>query len=103
MGRRIIIQNNLVLFLLQLAAVPRKLAWRGHEVHPRVLDYLIRGNEVCYSYFCALYFDSDNQGNVIDGNICHDNSDSALFDEFSYDKTPGRTTSATTTSVPESA
>ena len=85
-GRRITIENNLVSFCSWRRF---RGSWHGGATKfiPCCLDYVIRGNEICYSYFCALYFDSDNQGNLVDGNVCHDNSDSGLFDEFSYGNT----------------
>ena len=85
-GRRITIENNLIAYCSWRRF---RGSWHGGATKfiPGALDYVIRGNEVCYSYFCGLYFDSDNQGNLIDGNICHDNSGSGLFDEFSYGNT----------------
>jgi hypothetical protein len=82
-GGRITIENNLISYCSWRRF---RGSWHGGATKfiPCALDYVIRGNEVCYSYFCALYFDSDNNGNIIDGNICHDNSGAGLFDEFSY-------------------
>lgn len=37
------------------------------------IDSMVRGNEVAYNYGYGLWFDIHNVGDILEGNICHDN------------------------------
>ena len=63
--------------------------WHGGAVKliPANVDHVMRDNEVCYNCLSGIWYDTENQGNLIEWNHCHDNATIGLFDEFSFDNT----------------
>ena len=61
-------------------------SWHGGAIKiiPTVLDFRMRNNEICYNYVAGIWYDTNAQGCVTEGNVVHDNTGSALFDEFCF-------------------
>jgi hypothetical protein len=71
-------------------------AWRDFQASwhagatkfiPACTDWIIRSNEVCYSYAAGIYYDGGACGTVNEGNVCHDIIGEGLFDEIGYGNT----------------
>ena len=63
--------------------------WHGGAIKliPANVDHVMRKNEVCYNCISGIWYDTNNQGNHIEWNDCHDNSTIGLFDEFCFGNT----------------
>jgi parallel beta-helix repeat protein len=64
-------------------------AWHGgaFEFIPASADNLVCHNEICYNCVSGIWYDTENQGNRIEWNDCHDNAAVGLFDEYSFGNT----------------
>jgi hypothetical protein len=64
-------------------------SWHGGAIKiiPTVLDFRMRNNEICYNWVAGIWYDTNAQGCVTEGNVVHDNTGSALFDEFCFANT----------------
>jgi hypothetical protein len=63
--------------------------WHGGAVKliPANADHVMRHNEVCYNCLAGVWYDTNNQGNLLEWNHCHDNATIGLFDEFCFGNT----------------
>jgi hypothetical protein len=63
--------------------------WGGGAIKfiPSNIDHVLRHNEFCYNQIAAIWYDTNNQGNLIEGNRIHDNATGGLFDEFCFGNT----------------
>ena len=64
--------------------------WHGGAIKliPANTDHVMRNNEVCYNDLAAIWYDAWNEGNLIEGNVCHDNSGhGGIFEEISFGNT----------------
>ena len=64
--------------------------WHGGAIKliPGNTDHIMRNNELCYNDIGTIWYDAWNQGNLVEGNICRDNSGhGGIFDEISFGNT----------------
>jgi parallel beta-helix repeat protein len=64
--------------------------WHGGAIKliPGNTDHVMRNNELCYNDIAAIWYDAWNQGNLIEGNVCRDNSGhGGIFEEISFGNT----------------
>ena len=61
-------------------------SWHGGAIKiiPTILDFRMRNNEICYNYIAGIWYDTNAQGCITEGNVVHDNTGAALFDEFCF-------------------
>jgi len=63
--------------------------WGGGTIKliPSNIDNVLRGNEFAYNRTVAVWYDTANNGNVIEDNIMHNNHGNGVFDEFNFGNT----------------
>lgn len=64
-------------------------SWGGGAIKfiPSNCDHVMRNNEFRFNQIAAIWYDSNNQGNLIEGNKVHDNATGGFFDEFCFGNT----------------
>ena len=82
-GTRITFEKNLMSYC---SWRPFDLGWHGGAIKiiPSCTDFVTRDNEICYNDVAGLWYDTNNQGNLNEGNLLHDNFGPGGFDEYSY-------------------
>ena len=64
-------------------------SWGGGAIKfiPTNCDHVLRNNEFRYNQIATIWYDTNNQGNLIEGNKVHDNATGGFFDEFCFGNT----------------
>ncbi len=85
-GARITFEKNLVSYC---SWRPFAMGWHGGAIKiiPACIDFAMRDNEICYNDVAGLWYDTNNQGNLNEGNLLHDNFGPGGFDEYSFHNT----------------